>query len=136
MKYLLDTNVLSDVRKQVRPELNTWLAGQLRADVAISVVSLLEIERGVLGIERRDRPAGAHLRSWLENDIPAAFQGTVLSIDERVASRAAGLHVPDPMPELDVLIAATARAHGLTLVTRNVKDFQRADISLLNSWEL
>lgn len=136
MKYLLDTNVLGDARKQAHPGLVTWLAGQPRADLAISVVTLLEIERGVLRIERRDPAAGRHLRSWLEDEIAQAFEGSVLPVDERVAHRAARLHVPDPMPEMDALIAATALVHDLTLVTRNVKDFQNAGIGLLDPWEL
>lgn len=132
MKYLLDTNILSDTRKQAHPPLGTWLAAQPRADLAISVVALLELERGVLRLERRDRTAGAHLRKWLTIDVPAAFAGSILSVDERVARRAAGLHVPNPMPEMDALVAATALEHGLALVTRNTKDFQRAGISLVN----
>ncbi|MGO1590422.1 MAG: type II toxin-antitoxin system VapC family toxin [Ancrocorticia sp.] len=132
MKYLLDTNVLSDARRQAYPEFNSWLATQPRADLAISVVVLLELERGVLQLERRDPVAGAHLRRWLTTDVPAAFAGSILTIDERVARRTARLHVPDPMPEMDALIAATALEHRLTLVTRNTKDFQRAGIDLLD----
>lgn len=136
MRYLLDTNVLSDARKRAHPHLNVWLAGQPRADLAISVVTLLEIERGVLGLERRDSAAGGHLRSWLSHDIHAAFQGAILPIDERVASGAARLRVPDPRPEMDALIAATALVHGLALVTRNVKDFQSIGIEVIDSWAL
>lgn len=134
MKYLIDTNVLSDARKQAHSGLNAWLAAQPRADLAISVIALLEIERGVLRVERRDRSAGAHLRAWLTTEIPAAFAGSILAVDERVARRTARLHVPDPMPEMDALIAATALVHDLTLVTRNTKDFQRAGIDLLDPW--
>ncbi|HIW99479.1 MAG TPA: type II toxin-antitoxin system VapC family toxin [Candidatus Nesterenkonia stercoripullorum] len=136
MKYLLDTNVLSDARKQAHPPLNAWLASQPRADLAISVVALLELERGVLRLERRDRAAGAHLRAWLTTDVPAAFAGSILPVDERVAHHTARLHVPDPMPEMDALVAATALDHGLVLVTRNTKDFQRAGIDVLDPWEL
>lgn len=136
MKYLLDTNVLSDARRQIRPGLNAWLSTQPRADLAISVVALLELERGVLRLERRDPAAGAHLRAWLTTDVPAAFAGSILPIDERVAHRAARLHVPDPMPEMDALVAATAQIHDLTLVTRNIRDFQRTGIDLLDPWEL
>lgn len=136
MKYLLDTNVLSDARKQAHPPLNAWLAAQPRADLAISVIALLEIERGVLRLERRDQASGAHLRAWLSTVVPAAFAGTILPVDERVARRAARLHVPDPMPEMDALVAATALEHGLALVTRNTRDFQRAGINLLDPWKL
>lgn len=136
MKYLLDTNVLSDARRQVRPGLNAWLAAQPRAALAISVVALLELERGVLRLERRDEAAGAHLRAWLTTDVPAAFAGSILPVDERIARRTARLHVPDPMPEMDALVAATALEHGLTLVTRNTKDFRRAGVDLLDPWGL
>lgn len=136
MKYLLDTNVLSDARRQAHPALNAWLAVKPRADLAISVIALLELGRGVLRLEHRDRMAGTHLRKWLTTDVPAAFADSILAVDERVVRRTARLHVPDPMPEMDALVAATALEHGLTLVTRNTKDFQRAGIDLLDPWEL
>lgn len=136
MRYLLDTNVLSDARKQAHPGLNVWLSAQPRADLAISVIALLEIERGVLRLERRDEKAGRHLRAWLSTDIPAAFTGSILPVDERVARHTARLHVPDPMSEMDALIAATALVHDLTLVTRNTRDFQSAGIDLLDPWTL
>lgn len=136
MKYLLDTNVLSDARRRAHPGLVAWLAAQPRSALAISVVVLLELERGVLRLERRDERAGGHLRAWLTTDIPAAFAGAILPIDERVARRTARLHVPDPMPEMDALVAATALVHGLTLVTRNTKDFRSAGIDLLDPWGL
>lgn len=136
MRYLLDTNVLSDARRRAHPGLNAWLAAQPRGELAISVIALLELERGVLRLERRDHEAGAHLRAWLTTDVPAAFAGSILAVDERVARRTARLHVPDPMPEMDALVAATALVHDLTLVTRNIKDFQRADIALLDPWGL
>ena len=132
MRYLLDTNVLSDARRQTFPELNAWLAGQVRADLMISIISLLEIERGILQVERRDASAGQHLRAWLEAEIMPAFSGLILPIDVSVARTAAGLHVPDPMPEMDALIAATAIVHDLILVTHNTKDFERTGIRLLD----
>lgn len=132
MRYLLDTNVLSDARRQTFPELNAWLAGQVRADLTISIISLLEIERGILQVERRDASAGQHLRAWLEAEIMPAFSGLILPIDVSVARTAAGLHVPDPMPEMDALIAATAIVHDLILVTHNTKDFERTGIRLLD----
>ncbi|MFT0846767.1 type II toxin-antitoxin system VapC family toxin [Actinomycetaceae bacterium L2_0104] len=136
MKYLLDTNVLSDARRQAHPALNAWLAARPRADLAISVIALLELERCVLRLERRDQVAGAHLRRWLTTDVPAAFAGSILAVDERIARRTARLHVPDPIPEMDALVAATALEHDLTLVTRNTKDFQRVGVGLLDSWAL
>ena len=132
MRYLLDTNVLSYARRQTFPELNAWLASQVRADLTISIISLLEIERGILQVERRDASAGQHLRAWLEAEIMPAFSGLILPIDVSVARTAAGLHVPDPMPEMDALIAATAIVHDLILVTHNTRDFERTGIRLLD----
>ena len=136
MRYLLDTNVLSDARKQVHPPLNAWIATQVQADLAISVVSVLEIERGILLVERRDTAAGQHLRTWLESDVLPSFTSRILEVDMPVARAAANLHVPDPMPQLDALIAATAIVHDLTLVKRNISDFERTGVLLMNPWEL
>ena len=136
MRYLLDTNVLSDARRRVHPPLNAWLAAQLRADVAISVVSVLEIERGILQVERRDAVAGQRLRGWFDSEVLPSFAGATLAVDASVARTAAVLHVPDPMPEMDALIAATAIVQDLTLVTRNIKDFEHTGVRLLNPWEL
>ncbi|MDF1490387.1 type II toxin-antitoxin system VapC family toxin [Tessaracoccus caeni] len=134
MRYLLDTNVVSDARAKRSPELMSWLSGQAVGDLALSVVSILELELGVRLKERRD-PAGANLlRVWLEEDLKPMFAGRILGVDEPVAVVAAGFHVPDPMPEMDALIAATAAVHDLVLVTRNVMDFQRAGVRLLNPW--
>ena len=132
MRSLLDTNVLSDARRQTFPELNAWLASQVRADLTISIISFLEIVRGILQVVRRDASAGQHLRAWLEAEIMPAFSGLILPIDVSVARTAAGLHVPDPMPEMDALIAATAIVHDLILVTHNTRDFERTGIRLLD----
>lgn len=117
------------MRKQGHPGLNAWLSAQPRADLAISVIALLEIER-------RDQAAGARPRVWLTTDIPAAFAGSILAVDERVARQTARLHVPDPMPEMDALVAATVLVHDLTLATRNTRDFQRTGVAVLDPWGL
>ena len=116
--------------------MNAWIAAQVQADLAISVVSVLEIERGILQVERRDAAAGQHLRTWLESDVLPTFSGRILVVDIPVARAAAALHVPDPKPHMDALIAAAAIVHDLTLVTRNISDFERTGVRLLNSWEL
>ncbi|WP_408640122.1 type II toxin-antitoxin system VapC family toxin [Cutibacterium equinum] len=134
MRYLLDTNVLSDLRKRANNPLNEWFANQARADVAISAISILELERGISLKERRDPRAGAQLRRWLEIDVATAFRASILPVDERVAKVAATLHVPGPMPEMDALIAATALVHGLVLVTRNTRDFSRSGVPVIDSW--
>lgn len=135
MKHLLDTNVISDARMKRSQTLMGWLRGQEVGDLALSVITILELERGVRRKERSD-PVGAHpIRLWLEEDVRPMFGGRVLAVDERAAVTAATLHIPNPLPEMDALIAATAIVHDLTLVTRNTKDFQRTGVRLLNPWE-
>ena len=94
----------------------------------------MEIELGVLRMERRDKRQGAELRIWLEAQVLPDFSGRILPLEIAVARQCASLHVPDPMPERDAMIAATALVHGMTLVTRNVGDFQRAKVRLFNPW--
>jgi len=136
---LLDTNVVSELRLVMAgrgdARVAAWQAGVPTPTLAISVVTLLELERGVRSLERRDRPQGALLRRWLDDGVPAAFAGRILPVDAAVARRAAALHVPDPAPAHDALIAATALEHGLTVVTRDVADFARFDgVRVLDPW--
>jgi predicted nucleic acid-binding protein len=98
-------------------------------------MSLLEIERGALRIARRDNVQGRILRAWIDDQILARFEGRILVVDSAVALRCALLHVPDPRPERDALIAATALVHGMTMVTRDVGDFATMGVSLLNPWD-
>lgn len=136
MRYLLDTNVISDARLKRSTALMAWLRAQELRDLAISVITLLELERGVRRRERTDPGGALPLRLWLDEDVRPIVGGSLLPVDERTAITAAALHVPDPLPEMDALIAATAMVHELTLVTRNVKDFARSGVRLLNPWEL
>lgn len=135
MRYLLDTNIISDARLQRSPSLMAWLSDQEVDDLGISVITILELERGVRRKERADPEGARPLRLWLDEDVRPLAARDPLPVDEPVATVAAGLHVPDPMPEMDALIAATAIVHGLTLVTRNTKDFERAGVALSNPWE-
>jgi predicted nucleic acid-binding protein len=110
-------------------------ASNTRAELyAISVVTVLELERGTLLMERRDAKQGVVLRRWLENEILASLAPRILPIDAAIARQCATLHVPDPRPERDALIAATALTHGLTVVTRNTADFEPMGVALLNPW--
>jgi predicted nucleic acid-binding protein len=109
-----------------------------RADASalyISAITVLELDTGVLLMERRDAKQGAALRAWLNEQVLTEFKDRVLAIDTAVARRCAGLHVPDPRAERDALIAATALVHGMTVVTRNTEDFGATGVRLLNPWE-
>ncbi|MYA39233.1 MAG: type II toxin-antitoxin system VapC family toxin [Acidimicrobiia bacterium] len=138
--YLLDTNVVSEIRKiksgRADPNVAVW-AGAVRPEqLYISAVTIHEIETGVLLIERRDPISGTVLRSWFDNDVLRAFERRILPVDAEVARRAAPLQVPDPAPVTDALVAATALAHNMTVVTRNVGDFSRfRQLELLNPWK-
>jgi hypothetical protein len=99
-----------------------------------SAIVVQELEIGVLQLERRDLAQGAILRNWLDEYVLPTFVDRVLPIDTAVARRSARLHVPDPQPYRDGLIAATALVHGLTVVTRNVVDFETTGVPLLNPW--
>ena len=136
MTYLIDTNVWSELRNRSRADSNvrTWAESANPAELYLSVVTVFELERGVLLIARRDAEQGSRLRRWLEERVLEPFDGRILPIDALIARRCAALHVPDPRPERDALIAATALTHGLTVVTRNVGDFQPMGVALLNPW--
>ena len=136
--YLLDTNVISELRRakagKADPRVVAWGESMPVASLFLSVITLLELEMGVLLIERRDPAQGAILRAWLDSQVLPAFAGRILAIDTAVARRCARLHVPDPRSDRDALIAATALVHGLTVVTRNVADFEPMGVGLLNPW--
>ena len=136
MKWLLDTVTVSALRRTSRLEQNVtrWLGSQNPYDTYLSAMTVFEIERGVLRLERKDSKAGAELREW-SDAIRDSFAGRILPVDEHVATRAADMHIPDRQPEWDVLIAATADVHNLTVVTRNVKDFAPLGVRLLNPWD-
>lgn len=135
MRYLLDTNALSDHRRERSRSLSAWMRRHSYEQLAISALTIHEIELGVLRLERQDRAAGARLRSWLEDQVLENFAANILPVDEQVVRIAAAFHIPDPMPEFDALIAATAIRHDLTLVTRNRSDMDRTGVRLLSPWE-
>lgn len=137
MMYVLDTNVVSELRKvrAGKADLNvaTWTESVDAAELFVSTI--MELELGVLSIERKDATQGAVLRSWLEQQVLPEFSGRTLPVDAAVAQRCARLHVPDKRGERDALIAATALVHGMTVVTCNVADFEPTGVTTLNPWE-
>lgn len=137
--FLLDTNVVSELRKvrQGRADASVakWADSVDAISLYVSVVTLQELELGVLLAERRDAAQGAVLRAWLNAQVLPAFAGRILPVDAAVALRCAALHLPDPRPAMDSLIAATALVHGMTLVTRNTADFQIPGLAVLNPWQ-
>jgi toxin FitB len=136
--YLLDTNVISEFKRAStgKADLNVlaWESKVATGALYLSVITVMELEIGILGIERRDQRQGMRLRRWLEQSILPAFEGRILQVDSAIALRCALLHVPDRRGELDSLIAATALVHNMTVVTRNIRDFERTGVQLLNPW--
>jgi hypothetical protein len=134
--YLLDTNVISALRRpdKAEPLLIEWAASVPVSRFYLSAISILEIEHGVLLKMRKDKKQGALLRAWVDDEVLPRFEGRILPIDVDVALLCANLHVPDPQPERDALIAATALVHKLTVVTRNVNDFLPTGVQILNPW--
>lgn len=139
MMFVLDTNVLSELRKarssKVNANVAAWAQSVDAADLFVSAITIMELELGVASIERKDATQGAMLRAWLEQQVLPEFSGRTLPVDTAVAQRCARLHVPDKRGERNALIAATALVHGMTVVTRNVADFQPMGVTLVNPWE-
>ncbi|MCC8367017.1 type II toxin-antitoxin system VapC family toxin [Xenorhabdus sp. PB61.4] len=137
--YVLDTNVVSELRKiragKADPNVAAWAEKVDAADLFVSAITIMELELGILLIERKDATQGTILRAWLEQHVLPEFSERTLPVDTAVAQRCARLHVPDRCSERDALIAATALVHGMTVVTRNVADFQSSGVTILNPWE-
>ncbi|MDX7992215.1 type II toxin-antitoxin system VapC family toxin [Xenorhabdus littoralis] len=137
--YILDTNVVSELRKiraeKADPNVAKWAEGVDATDLFVSAITIMELELGILLIERKDVTQGAMLRAWLEQHVLPEFSERTLSVDTAVAQRCARLHAPEKCSERDALIAATALVHGMTVVTRNVADFQSPGVVILNPWE-
>ncbi|EJM30637.1 MULTISPECIES: type II toxin-antitoxin system VapC family toxin [Pseudomonas] len=134
--YLLDTNVISELRKpQADKNVVAWARTVISPRMFISAITLKELETGVLRMERRDPAQGKVLRTWLKRHVMPAFDARILPVDAAVALRCARIHVPDQANESDALIAATALVHGLTVVTRNVADFESSGVEVINPWD-
>lgn len=136
MSYLLDTNVISELVKQnPNPTVLKWIDGIDNEKLYLSVITLGEIRKGVSGIQNPDRQE--QITHWLEIELPAYFEERILSIDTKIADLWGRLQSKNKgytLPAIDGLIAATARVHGLKLVTRNTKDFSNVSVELVNPW--
>lgn len=136
--YLLDTNVLSELRKRrsgkIDPAVEAWAGSVDQADMFLSVITIMEVELGVALLERRDPRQAGVLRLWLHDKVIPAFAGRILSIDAAIALGCARLHVPETKSERDAWIAATGLAHDLTVATRNLPDFAGTGVPLVDPW--
>jgi len=138
LSHLLDTNVISELRKpksKADKQVRTWVARRSFGDLYLSAITILEIEIGINQVARRDPAQAKLLNDWLSNEVLDIFSGRILPVDVAVARRCAQMHVPNPRPERDALIAATASVHGLTVATRNSKDFVELDVPVVNPWD-
>jgi predicted nucleic acid-binding protein len=133
LSYLLDTNVISELRKGGRADANVaaWFAGIAEEEIFLSVLTIGEIRRGIESVRRRDPDAAAALDRWL-NLLIEAHSDRIVPIDYPIAVEWGRMNVPDPLPVVDGLLAATARVLGLTLVTRNVTDVAGTEVELLD----
>lgn len=134
--FVLDTNVISELRRgkpNPSAEVRRWAASQPSHRLFLSAITLLELELGTQLLERRVPSQGAALRGWLTG-VCEAFEGRILPFTQNTAPVCASLHVPNPGSERDAMIAATAREHQFTVVTRNVSDFEKTGVPLINPW--
>lgn len=139
MMYLLDTNVVSELRKasngKANPNVVAWAKGVNASHLFVSVITIMELELGILAIERKDDFQGGMLRAWFEQQVLPEFVERTLPVDTPIALRCAKLQIPDKRGERDAMIAATALVHGMIVVTRNVADFSGTGVSIVNPWE-
>ena len=135
---LLDTNVISEMRKfksgKADPAVQRWAKGVSRLDMYLSAITIFEMEFGILRLRGKDPVQGQMLSEWLHGTVLPSFAGRVIDVDAAIAIRCAALHVPANRSYRDSFIAATALAHGMTVVTRNTKDFIPMGVSVLNPW--
>ena len=133
----LDTNVISELRRgkpQQSDAFRAWAASQPDGKLFMSAITMLELELGIEALERRAPPQGGSLRAWL-TAVRAEFAGRILPFTEITAPLCAALHVPNPRPERDAMIAASALEHKFAVVTRNVADFAGTGVEVVNPWQ-
>jgi predicted nucleic acid-binding protein len=137
--FLLDTNVISELRKarsgKADPHVAAWVQTVPAGSLFLSAIVIQELEIGTMLAERRDPSQGAILRAWLDEHVLPSFADRILPVDTTVARRSAALYVPNPQPFRDALFAAAALVHGMTVVTRNLTDFTATGVPLLNPWD-
>ncbi len=133
MSYLLDTNVISELRKGRRcnPQVRAWIAGADDEDLQLSVLTIGELRRGIESIRRRDPQAAAALEAWFQQ-VVTEYHDRIIAVDQRVAEEWGRMSIPDPLPVIDGLLAATAKVWGLTLITRNTNDISRTGVLFLD----
>ncbi|HSO00678.1 MAG TPA: type II toxin-antitoxin system VapC family toxin [Candidatus Nanopelagicales bacterium] len=133
MGFLIDTNVISELRKSARcdPQVSTWFQSVVEDDIFLSVLVIGEVRRGIEKARPRDPLKAAALENWLK-ELVTSYRRRILPISTEIAERWGRLSVPDPLPVVDGLLAATALVHRLTLVTRNTDDVKRTGVVLLN----
>lgn len=135
MTYVLDTNVVSALRVRGRnPAVDAWVASVPVRDQFVTAFSIAEIERGIVAKEGTDSAQGERLRTWFEDRVLPAFSGRVLAFDLAAARILASYRVPEHAPYDDALIAATAQAAEMTVVTRNTKHFEPLGTQCLDPW--
>ena len=133
MSYLLDTNVISELRKgeSCDPNVRAWFLPIPVEELFVSVLTIGEIRRGIESIRFRDQPTARVLELWLRQ-LVSSYEDRILPVDQEVAERWGEMNVPDPLPVMDGLIAATAGVHDLTVATRNTKDVARTGVPFVN----
>lgn len=133
MGFLIDTNVISELRKRERadPAVAAWYAAQEEGEIFLSVLTIGEIRRGIESVRRRDVSAAVAIDSWLSR-IVESYRDRILPIDELVSEQWGRISVPDPLPTIDGLLAATAMTYDLTLTTRNVRDVASSGVRYMN----
>jgi predicted nucleic acid-binding protein len=135
LSYLLDTNVISELRKGERADANlrAWFGELADEEIYVSVLTIGEIRRGVENVRRRDPDSAAVLDSWLAR-LGEAHRDRILPVDRAVAEEWGRMNVPDPLPVVDGLLAATAKLAGLTFATRNLADVEGSGVELVDPW--
>ena len=138
MRYLLDTNVITELRKArtraIDPAVSAWTDSVDAGDLFLSAITIMEIEKGIAQVARRDVAQADRLREWFETAVLTEFSERILPFETEAARYCARLHMPDKRSANDAIIAAIAWQHHMVLVTRNEKDFSGMGAQLLNPW--